>query len=275
MTRAASKLRAACLTLTAALWAIGCGSGGPSPSPIEPPPPPPPPNNPPVVRSITAEHSRLEVKGTTTLTAVVEDAETGADRLKYEWTAAAGTITGEGAEVTYEAPESIEEPEEPEITLTVVESYAVDASERTNRTEFVAKPVRVHDSRQELTKLTQTFLDDFIDSSVPPSECVRNFSDTCSKGKADELNDIKFNRDTYIMLPGSKYSIRTVTISTPWALAEVIARCEFHAKRISTGDTGVGVGTCTLKATYETDRWWLCESSYSEPRGSSFFIRVF
>ena len=132
MTRSASKLRAACLTLTAALWAIGCGSGGPSPTPIEPPPPPPPPNNPPVVRSIAAEHSRLEVKGTTTLTAVVEDAETGADTLKYEWIAAAGTIAGEGAEVSYEAPESIEEPFDPSITLAVVEEYSVNGNARSN-----------------------------------------------------------------------------------------------------------------------------------------------
>jgi hypothetical protein len=177
--------------------------------------------------------------------------------------------------VTYEAPESMETPAEPPVTLTVVENYTIDGNPRANRTVFTTAPVRVHDSRAELTDLAKTFLDDFIDSSVPPSECVRNFSDSCSKGKADELNDIKFNRDTYIMLPDSKYSIRTVTIRTPWVQAEVVARCEFHAKRISTGDTGVGVGTCTLKAIYESDRWWLCESSYSEPRGSSFFIRVF
>jgi hypothetical protein len=275
LTRSASKLRAACLTLTAALWAIGCGSGGPSPTPIEPPPPPPPPNNPPVVRSITAEHSRLEVKGTTTLTAVVEDTETRTDALKFEWTAATGTITGEGAEVTYEAPQSIEEPEEPEITLTVVETYTVDASERTNRTEFGAKPVRVHDSRAELTKLARTFLDDFIDSSVSASECVRNFADSCS-GKLSELRDIEANRRIYNNLPASKYSIRSVTVRQPWNQAEVRASCEFHATSLLTQKTGFSAGTCVLGAKYEADRWWLCTSSFQcEKNCSSLFISVF
>jgi hypothetical protein len=274
LTRAASKLRAACLTLTAALWAIGCGSGGPSPSPIEPPPPPPPPNNPPVVRSITAEHSRLEVKGTTTLTAVVEDAETGADRLKYEWTAAAGTITGEGAEVTYEAPESIEEPFDPSITLAVVEDYSVNGDPRSNRTEFSATPVRVHDSRSELTALTKTFLDDFINSSVPASECVRNFSDTC-RGKTSELRDIEFNRDNYTMLSASKYSIRSVSVVTPWVRGEIRASCEFHARTRKTNQTGVAAGTCSLTAVYDADRWWLCDSSFTATTRSSVFISIF
>jgi len=147
-----------------------------------------------------------------------------------------------------------------------------------NRTEFVAGPVRVHDSRQELTRLARTFLDDFIDSSVPAAECVRNFSehsDRCRNGKANELDDLRFNRDTYTMLPDSRYTIRAVTIGTPWAEADIVARCEFHARHKLTGDTGVTTGTCELEAVYEEDRWWLCTSSYRGRSSSSLFISIF
>jgi hypothetical protein len=214
------------------------------------------------------------VKGTTTLTAVVEDTDTGTDALKYEWTAAAGTITGEGAEVTYDAPESIETPTDPPITLTVVEDYTVNGNPRTNRTEFSATPVRVHDSRSELTALAKTFLDDFIDSSVSASECVRNFSDTC-RGKTSELRDIEFNRDNYTMLSASKYSIRSISVVTPWTRGEVRASCEFHARARKTNQTGVATGTCSLTAVYEADRWWLCDSSFTATTRSSVFISIF
>jgi hypothetical protein len=265
-------LRSAACVLLAAACAVGCGAG-PSPSPIEPPPPPPP-NNPPVVRSIDVEHTRLEVKGTTTLTAVVEDAETAAAALRYEWSAQVGTITGDGAEVTYEAPESLEEPLEPAVTLTVVEDYTVNGDPRSNRTVFEARPLRVHDSRAELTRLATTFLEDFIDSSVSASECVRNFSDSC-RGKASELRDVEFNRDNYVMLSSSKYSIRSASVTSPWAKGEIRASCEFHARTRNTNQTGVAAGTCLLTAVYETDRWWLCDSSFTATSRSSVFIAIF
>ena len=273
MSDPAPAIRTACLALIASLVAGACGSSGPGPTPIEPPPPPPP-NNPPVVRSISAEHARLEVNGTTTLTAVVEDPETATDALRFEWTAEAGTITGEGLEVTFQAPESIEAPGEPAVTLTVVEDYTVNGNPRTNRTVFTTGPVRVHDSRAELTELAKTFLDDFIDSSVSASECVRNFSDSC-RGKASELRDIEFNRDNYTMLPASRYSIRSVSVVSPWARGEIRASCEFHARTLKTMQTGVASGTCALTAVYESDRWWLCDSSFSATSRSSVFISIF
>ena len=272
MTRVLVWPGAACVLLAAA-FAVGCGAG-PSPTPIEPPPPPPPPNNPPVVRAITAEHARLEVKGMTTLKAEVEDAETALEALRYEWSADSGKISGEGTEVTYEAPETTEAPFGPSITVTVVEDYTVNGNPRANRTVFTTAPVRVHDSRAELTALARTFLDDFIDSSVPPSECVRNFSDTC-RGKSSELRDIEFNRENYTMLSSSKYSIRSVSVVNPWARGEIRASCEFHARARRTNETGVAAGTCLLTATYEADRWWLCESSFNATSRSSLFISIF
>jgi hypothetical protein len=267
-----AKAGAACLLLAAALAAARCGSSGPSPTPVEPPPPPP--NAPPVIRSIEAEHRRLEIGATTTLSAVVEDAEAAPDALQYEWKADAGSITGEGRQVTFEAPASVDAPVEPEITLTVVETYTVNGLQRTNRAVFETAPVRVHDSRTELTDLAKTFLDDFIDSSVPASECVRNFSDSCG-GKASELRDIQFNRDNYTMLPSSKYSIRSVNVLKPWAEGEIRASCEFHARTIKTMQTGVVTGTCELTAIYEADRWWLCSSSFRGTTRSSVFISIF
>ena len=117
-------------------------------------------------------------------------------------------------------------------------------------------------------------VDDFINSSVPASECVRNFSDTC-RGKTSELRDIEFNRDNYTMLSASKYAIRSVSVVTPWVRGEIRASCEFHARTRKTNQTGVAAGTCSLTAVYDADRWWLCDSSFTATTRSSVFISIF
>jgi len=252
-----------------------CGSDAPGPSPI--PPPPPPPNNAPVIRSIAAGQPRLEVGASTMFTAVVEDVETSPERLQYQWTAEVGTFSGEGASVSWRAPVSIAEPVNPAITLTVSETYTLNGVQQTNRAVLTSAAVRVHDSRAELAELVDSFLDDFEDSSVPPSACVRNFSsasDRCSRGRRSELADIEFNRDNYIMLPASRHSAATVTITEPWARAEMRASCTFVSRIMSTGQTGTASGTCRLTGVYEQDRWWLCESSFTGTSTNSlFFIR--
>jgi hypothetical protein len=261
---------AAYFVLAAALTCVGCGgSHSPMPLPIGPGPTPEPINQPPVVRSIEVEHARLEAGAATVLTAVVEDAETELDRLQYEWSAEAGIISGEGLRATWQAPTDAPTPADYQITLTVVEAYMASGNQQSHRIVLSSSPVRVHNSRAELTDLAKSFLRDFIDSSVSPSQCVRDFSDTCS-GKRKELEDIERNRKEYTMLSASKYSVRTPTILTPWARAEIRASCEFHAKSRATGETGSAIGTCSLIAVYEGNRWWLCESAFTATSRSSF-----
>jgi hypothetical protein len=257
--------------------AVGaCGSNGLGPSPL-PPPPPPPPNSAPVIRSIEAGQPRLEVGASTTFTAAVEDAETPSDRLQYQWTAEAGTFSGEGARVSWQAPAAIAEPVNPVITLTVIETYTLNGVQQTNRAVLTSADVRVHNSRAELAELVDSFLDDFEDSSVSPSRCVRNFSsatDRCSRGRRSELEDIEFNRSNYTMLPSSRHSVASVTITEPWSRAEMRASCTFVSTIKTTGQTGTASGTCRLTGVYEQDRWWLCESSFTGTTTNSlFFIR--
>jgi hypothetical protein len=258
--------------------AVGaCGSDGPGPSPL-PPPPPPPPNSAPVIRSIEADQRRLEVGTSTTFTAVVEDVETPPERLQYVWTADAGTFSGAGARVSWQAPASLAAPINPVVTLTVIETFVVNALQQTNRSSLLTSAVvRVHDSRAELAELADSFLDDFEDSSVSPARCVRNFStatDRCSRGRRSELEDIEFNRSNYTMLPSSRHSVASVTITEPWSRAEMRASCTFVSTIKATGQTGTAAGTCRLTGVYEQDRWWLCESSFTGTTTNSlFFIR--
>jgi hypothetical protein len=203
----------------------------------------------------------------------VEDVETSGERLQYQWTADVGTFSGEGASVSWRAPASVAEPVNPAITLTVIETYTVNGVQQTNRAVLTTVAVRVHDSRAELAELVDSFLDDFEDSTVPPSTCVRNFSDRCP-GKRAELADVQFNRDHYIMLPASRHSAATVTITEPWARAEMRASCTFVSRIKATGQTGTASGTCRLTGVYELDRWWLCASSFTGTTTNSlFFIR--
>lgn len=73
--------------------------------PAKPAPPPPSPvNQPPVVTSITVEKPQVPTLAQTQLTCNATDPDT--DTLTYQWSADAGTITGQGASVTWTAPDT-------------------------------------------------------------------------------------------------------------------------------------------------------------------------
>jgi hypothetical protein len=261
--------RASASALAALLGATlaGAGCGSESPGPVAPPPPPPTTQNaPPVVRAVELEQVRVEAGSALKVTAVVEDAETPVDQLKYEWTASAGSFAGEGREVTWQAPSELEEPIDVGFGVAVVENNSNGT--QVNRTTFVVPDsVRVHDSVAELTTLARTFLDDFIDNSVSPSDAVRNFSDSCS-GKQSEQRDVQRVRTLFTMLPSSSYSIRSVSIVEPWVRGGIVARCEFRSREKATGVDGIARGTCTLSAVYENNRWMLCDSHFDGPSSS-------
>lgn len=71
----------------------------------------------PVISSLTAMPSEVFTSDSTILSCIATDAES--DVLKYEWTASSGSISGEGATVTFVAPDK---PDTCTITVKVSES---------------------------------------------------------------------------------------------------------------------------------------------------------
>lgn len=250
-------VRGVMVSVLATLVLAACGS---SPVQPPPPPPPPPPNQPPTIQSIQLDQRRVDVGTRVAVSAVVVDAETPVEQLRYQWTATLGLFEGEGREVTWQAPADIDEPVNVTLRVSVIESVPGGSPGQANQTSFeLPDAVRVHDSERELRELTRAFLDDFLDDSVSPSRSVRDFSDTCS-GKESEREDVERVRELYSMLPSSSYSIRSVVVTEPWARAEMTARCEFVSRHKATGVEGIARGICNLTGIYEGERWWLCTS---------------
>jgi hypothetical protein len=229
-------------------------------------------NTPPVVESIVASASRAEVETDVTLTATVRDAETPVAQLRYEWKADAGTFTGEGASVKWRAPKGTTTPADYSIRLTVTETYgtanAVGGSQQ-NIVNAASPAIRLHDSPKELGDLSLSFLGDFANSSVSPSTCVRDFSDSC-RGKADEKADIEYNRE-HFSITGSSLRLQNVTVAPSGMTASMTVACRFTSRIIKCepGSVGCAVGTvgtvagdCALTGVYEQQRWWLCTSNF-------------
>jgi hypothetical protein len=271
------------LWLMLVVGAVACGG------PTKPTPPPPPPvvgpATPPIIRSITVPVVRVETATDVTITAVVEDAETPPTQLTYLWSANVGAITGTGPTVTWRHGPSITGPltagVNVVITLTVIDKYqAVEHDvivEREFRVVGQAAPFRVHDSVTELKALATRFLVDlFGNSKIPPADCLVDFSEVgkCAKGKADEYEDIVFNRSVVEILKVVIYS-QTVHVNG-FVSAAVVSDAEFFDKWLNPGP-GQQEFTSThadyvLTAIYDTDRWWLCESTYTNVRGASQYL---
>jgi hypothetical protein len=246
-------------------------------------------NSPPVIQSIKVA-SRAEAATLIDVTATVQDQETNPATLTYNWTSTGGSFTGTGAAVRWQAP-AISRPTAFDLTLTVVERYTVPADgggeeTRENRTAS-AVTVHVNDSTAEITALGATFIDDFLHSERSPESCLRNFSDSC-EGKQQELSDIRANRAMFVNNPAassfgpasvgffdSSSSRRQPVPASQAPFAELLAPCRFAATNKTTGVSGVAVGTCQLTAVYENWQWYLCDSHFLTPVGSSSFSLKF
>ena len=220
----------------------------------------PPPSGPPAITSLTTSSDRAEADTEVTLWATVEDDVSPSEQLIYEWSAAGGTFSGTGGQVTWRAPSGPPTPATYVVTLTVIERYSTAVGE--NRTS-ASVTIHVNDSGAEVRDLSLTFLGDFVDSTKTPATCVRNFSDSCS-GKADELSDITKNRAMYVIdSSASWFSIRGIAFNGGRTAAHVNAPCHFESIIRATGATEKVEGVCTLTAVYEDWRWWLCESHFT------------
>ena len=250
------------------LLAAGCSGSSTSPTPE-----PPPPNTPPVIKSLVASASRVEVGASVDLSATVEDLETAPDKLTYQWNAAAGTFVGEGSTVKWQAPTGVTTPANYGISVTVIEQYQALAGrgELTPREHRISDQVtvRVHDSRKEIGDLGLSFLTKFATSSISPEACLVDFSDSC-QGKLDELGDIRNNRERYVILSHT-LGVPRFTSLTLYTKSDMLIACAFESRIIkcSPGEVGCTVGSvervsgdCRLTGVYEQSRWWLCVSNF-------------
>jgi hypothetical protein len=270
--------RAAVISVALALIIAACGGGATSPGPVTPPPGgeggTPPPNSAPVIDSIELSAARTEVDSEVTITAHVRDAETPVDQLEYEWKADAGILSGEGAIVKWRAPGDQPTPRDYTISLAVTEMYGTpDASGNrlTNVVSGTSPAIRVHNSPKELGEMGLSFLRKFGDSSTSPQACVSDFSDTCAKGRNDELRDIDFNRKHMVIL---SYDLGTPRVSYVAGRnnADMWIRSSYTSRITSCTDWPADQGPCVvgsigtatfdayLPSVYEKGRWWICDS---------------
>lgn len=262
-------------SILAVLLLSTCGGGPAGPGPV-PPPPPAPLNAPPTIESITLGTERMEVSEDVTVTATVRDAETDGDDLTYTWSAEGGTFSGEGATVQWRPPADAETPADYVLELTVTETYGTaDANgvRPSNTVKASSAAVRVHDSPKEIGDLSIGFLRRFADSDVKADDAVRDFSDSCH-GKAQERNDIDFNRkyfeiiDSSLRLANARMDNNRVTGSARVAcrFTSIVKECPPGRSGCVAGATEKVAGDCNLDTRYEDRRWWLCNSSFDGER---------
>lgn len=241
----------------------GCGDSLPGPSP-----PPVVNNQPPVISSVVAGADRVEAGTEVEVVATVTDAETPIEQLAYAWSAmpAGGVFTGTGARVRWRAPSGVTSPDTYRFVVTVSEQYTSQGQARTNTVTSSSSGTHYNDSVAEITAIAAQFYKDFGTYSVSATECVRNFSNSCS-GKTEELRDIQDNRNrTDFRIVGSTLlGSPAVSIGSQRVTAEYRQRCQFEDVEIRTGRHYRVEGGCFLTAVYENWRWWLCESHFQEP----------
>jgi hypothetical protein len=257
-------------------------------------------NTPPVVSALTITPQRPKQPVTMatigdriTLTVSVNDAETPAGNLTYEWTAnpTLGTFTGTGASVQWTAPATVTSAQTVLLLLTVVEKYQeADAQglpiNREHRIQQSAV-LKVHDSVKEIGDMAVDFLRLFSDSSKQAVEVLHNFSQTCDEGKGyrDEFKDVNDHRAAVTITDYTvSAAVVTMNFKSPQACvygtgpadacASVPVRWVDRSK--TTGAAGGAQGTDYVSAVYESTGWRLCHSSFSGTSlltGKPVFIR--
>jgi hypothetical protein len=231
-----------------------------------------------VITSVTAQGSRpnepknfADLDEEVAVTAVVDDPDTAADRLTFEWSAEAGTFSGTGANVTWKAPGDVSTPKA--IVLTV--KVSDPGSNSTTGTATLS----LHNSVKEVGDLSRQFLLDFSDSKNGAAFVVRNFtkSPRCEADRDEEFNEVDANRNTY-RITSSNIGPATVKVQFASLPCSYVPRDgDACASVPSTWDSVCAPGvTCTpgrsqgidhVTAVYEGTEWKLC-ASYFQSGGS-------
>jgi hypothetical protein len=233
----------------------------------------------PTITSVTAQGTRpnepknfADLDEEVSVTAAVEDPDTPADRLTFEWSAEAGTINGSGATVSWRAPADAQTPKSIVITVKV--------SDPGSNTTTGTGTISLHNSQKEVGDLSRQFLLDFSDSNNGPAFVVRNFtkSSRCEGDRDEEFNEIDANRQTYQIVSSSigPASVKIQFASLPCsylprdgdACAAVPARWDSVCKPGATSCVpGRSQGIDYVTAVYEDSQWKLC-ASYFQGGGS-------
>lgn len=226
------------------------------------------PNTAPVIKSIAAQGRRLkqppafaDYGETILLTVVVEDAESAATQLVYQWRGCDGTFSGTGPQVEWTAPALGSLPSTCTIEVTVLDGpHAL--------TRSIA--IRLHNSIAEVGALALLFLEEFADPMIPAETTVRNFSGVaCAAGKAAELKDVTNNRATRT-ITSHTYGAPAVTVAfgslcrskTKTVDACVLTSVEWQSTVKDGGAQEIVKGISTISGVYTDSRWWLCESNF-------------
>ena len=269
-------LRSSALVFVVALTACGGGSTGPTPNP-------PPVNNAlPVVTSIAVRGTNqrqpaqyASLGDTVNVTATVTDAETPVAQLTYEWSSSVGgTFTGSGASVTWTAPAAAGTPVNAIVTLTVIERFGNNQTNRVTATSTVD----LHNSPKEVGDLARQFLDDFS-RQLSVDTVMRHFAESCP-GTANERQDVLNQQNAVTVM---SWDIGEATTTVPFSgtcpfigrnpVGDACSRIPVRwVSRIkSTGQTSVSSGTDQVTAVFESGspgRWRLCASDYQEQTSS-------
>jgi hypothetical protein len=266
------------LAAIAIVVSVSCGDSTPAPSPLPPPPAPPPPNNVPVVQSIAVQGTRprqpagfADLNEIVNVTAQVRDDETAVEQLQYTWSATAGTFTGSGARVTWQAPATATTPATVTLTLQVVERYGTNFEHRVTSTATVA----LHDSVREVGAMARQFLLDFSNTSdANVSRAMENFGSVaiCRDNAAQrEREDVINHFENFRMI---RFDIGNPSVRIdfgrrcPSRVTErdacVTVPVFWESMRLATGQVGAVRGEDEISATYSTNdrRWWLCSSDF-------------
>ncbi len=218
------------------------------------------------------------------VTVTVQDPDTPADLLRFEWTSDAGTFTGSGAAVQWRAPATATTPGQ--VTLTVA---VTDGASRVTGTATV----RLHDSVKEVGDLSRLFLLEFSDSNASASYVMRNFSTgpRCLAERDEEKAQVEDNRTYYRILSSSigGASVNFQFAGRPCSYTPVngdacaavpstwtsLCLKTPPNKECTAGEIGTVSGVDYVTAVYEESQWKLCASHY-QPTGNKaqpFFIR--
>jgi hypothetical protein len=222
------------------------------------------------------------------VTATVTDAETPISQLTFEWTADLGTFAGAGTAVRWRAPATATTPRAVTLTLRVTEVIGAQGPTAVTQSVTATATLSLHNSLKEVGDMSRQFLLDFSDSTLAPSNVVRDFYDGCP-GKADELADVTKNRKDFVILSSTIGPADPVSVGfnagcvvpkygTRAGDGCAVVQCEWHDKELSTGLLGTTKGPDYLTAVYRNNRWWLCNSdfpsgSHTSPLTGATFIR--
>lgn len=243
----------------------------------------PPANTPPVIVSIAAQGTRKNEPGdfadvgeSIPITAVVQDAETPVDQLQLQWTATAGTFSGSGANVTWQAPAkgAVATPLDVTVTLTVVENYGCAGQLPSfKNTVNATHTISLHDSATEVGDMARQFLLDFSDSTIDVATVMRNFETGCY-GTADETQQVTANRQKFTIV---RSAIGAAAVTEPFGNSQCpipgrIQRGDacsstpshWESTQRSNGHLQIADGVDWVAAYYRAPlkAWKLCDSQF-------------